>query len=184
MRYWAATHVKGLSPEITLVSEADVFMGRKAALSSQIVRIFGLGIEQGASRHGEAMRARLGSETVARYQRASRGTREAPSALLTGVCDLKRINGKVVQMALWESDQPIVPKKRGNACGGKELAEEPLGPGYIHRTKRRVKDGNKTGPITYPGNNRAVLLKSRMSGERENLVSGSVRGLIAASGRR
>jgi hypothetical protein len=35
--------------------------------------------------------------------------------------------------------------------------------------------------ITYPENDREVLLKSRM---RENLKSGSVRGLIAASGRR
>jgi len=84
-------------------------------------------------------------------------------------------------MALWESDQPIVPEKRGNARGGKELADEPLGQGYIHRTKRRVKDGNKTGPITYPENHREVLLKSQM---RENLTSGSVRGLIAAFGRR
>jgi len=55
------------------------------------------------------------------------------------------------------------------------------GQGHIHRTKRRIKDGNKTGLITYPLKGRVVLLKSRM---RENLKSGSVRGLIAASGRR
>ena len=90
-------------------------------------------------------------------------------------------SGEIVQTALWESDQLIVPKKRGNACGGKGLAVEPLGQGHIYRTKRRVKDGNKTGLITYPVNGREVLLKSRM---RENLKSGSVRGLIAASGRR
>ncbi len=41
-------------------------------------------------------------------------------------------------------------------------------------------DGNETGLITYPENDRVVLLKSRMRG---NLKSGSVRGLIAASGR-
>jgi hypothetical protein len=58
--YWAATHVKGLSPEITLVSEADVFMGRKAALSSPVVRISSFGIEQGALGHGKVMRARRG----------------------------------------------------------------------------------------------------------------------------
>jgi hypothetical protein len=52
-----------------------------------------------------------------------------------------------------------------------------LGQGHIHRTKRQIKDGNKTGLITYPLNNRAVLLKSRMW---ENLKSDSVRGLIAA----
>ncbi len=71
--------------------------------------------------------------------------------------------------------------KQGNAYGGKGLAVEPLGLGHIHRTKRRVKDGNKTGLITYPENGREVLLKSRM---RENIKSGSVRGLIAASGRK
>ena len=64
-------------------------------------------------------------------------------------------------MAFWESDQPIVPEKWGNARGEKELADEPWGQGHIHHTKRRVKDGNKTGPITYPENNREVLLKSR-----------------------
>jgi len=64
---------------------------------------------------------------------------------------------------------------------GKGLAVEPLGQGHIHRTKRRVKDGNKTGHITYPENDRGVLLKSLMRG---NLKSGSVRELIAASGRR
>jgi hypothetical protein len=61
------------------------------------------------------------------------------------------------------------------------MAVKSLGQGHIHRTKRRVKDGNKTGLITYPKSDRVVLLKSRM---RENLKSGSVRGLIAASGRR
>jgi hypothetical protein len=40
---------------------------------------------------------------------------------------------------------------------------------------------NKTGLIIYTMNGRAVLPKSRM---RENLKSGSVRGLIAASMRR
>jgi len=89
------------------------------------------------------------------------------------------MNGKILQMTLWESDQLIVPRKQGNACGGKGLAVEPLGQGHIHRTKRRVKDGNKTGLITYPENDRVVLLKSRM---RENLKSGSVRGLIVTSG--
>jgi hypothetical protein len=79
------------------------------------------------------------------------------------------------------TDQFIVPEKRGNARGGKGLAVEPLGQGHIHRTKRRINDGNKTELITYPLKVRMVLLKSRM---RENLKSCSVRGLIAASGRR
>jgi hypothetical protein len=71
--------------------------------------------------------------------------------------------------------------KRGNARGRKGLAVEPLDQGHIHRTKRRIKDGNKTGLITYLVNGREVLLKSQM---RENLKSCSVRGLIAASRRR
>jgi hypothetical protein len=37
------------------------------------------------------------------------------------------------------------------------------------------------GLITYPENDREVLRKSRI---RKNIKSGSVRGLIAASGRR
>jgi hypothetical protein len=115
--------------------------------------------------HGKAMRARRCLGTVARYQTDIMGTREAPSVLLTGVCAIKPINGKLVQTTLWESDQFIVPEKRGNACREKELAVEPLGQGHIHRTKRRVKGGNKTGLITYPENDREVLLKSRM---REN----------------
>jgi len=75
----------------------------------------------------------------------------------------------------------MVPVKRGNTLGGKGLAVEPLGQGHIHRTERQVKDGNKTGLITYPENGGVVILKSRM---RENLKTGSVRGLITASGRR
>ncbi|MFZ2070059.1 MAG: hypothetical protein WAV32_00310, partial [Halobacteriota archaeon] len=59
-------------------------------------------------------------------------------------------------------DQLIVPKQHGNARGGKRLAVEPLGQGHIHRTKRRVKDGNKTGLITYPLKSGEVLLKSGM----------------------
>jgi len=70
--------------------------------------------------------------------------------------------------------------KRGNAYGGQGIAVEPLGRERIHSTNRLVKDGNKTGLTTYPVN-KEVLLKSRM---RENLKSCSVRGLIAASGRR
>ena len=75
----------------------------------------------------------------------------------------------------------IVPKKRDNACGWKGLEVEPLGQGHIHRIKRWVKDGNKTVLTTYPINDEEVLLKSQMS---ENVTSGSVRGLIAASGRK
>jgi hypothetical protein len=59
------------------------------------------------------------------------------------------MNGEALQTACWESDQFIVLWKQGNSCGGKGLAEEPLGQGHIFRTQMRVKDGNKTGLITY-----------------------------------
>jgi hypothetical protein len=58
------------------------------------------------------------------------------------------------------------------------LAGEPLGQGHIFCSQRQAKDVNKTGLITYPVNGGGVLLKSRI---RENLKSGSVRELIAAS---
>ena len=181
MGYWAATQVKGLSPEIFIVPEADVVHlteGSTLIADSPNLQSWNIAGSSGTWRGDESP---AGSETVARYQMDIMGTREGQSVLLTGVCAIKPIDGKIVQTTLWESDQFIVPLKRGNARGGKGLAVEPLGQGHIHRTKRRIKDGNKTGLITYPENDREVLLKSRM---RENLKSGSVRGLIAASGRR
>ena len=171
MGYWAATQVKGLSPEIFIVSVADVVHVTEGSTL----------VTASLNRTWRGDESLTGSETVARYQMDIMGTRETQSVLLTGVCPIKPINGKIVQMTLWESDQFIVPEKQGNACRGKGLAVEPLGQGHIHRTKRRVKGGNKTGLITYPLKGGEVLLKSRM---RENLKSGSVRGLIAASGRR
>jgi hypothetical protein len=78
------------------------------------------------------------------------GTRETQDALLKGVCDIKPINGKILQTAFRESDQFVVPLKQGNSCGGKGLTDELLRQGYIFRTLMRVKDGNKTVLITYP----------------------------------
>jgi hypothetical protein len=67
-----------------------------------------------------------GSKTVAWYQTVTMGTRETQYALLdlptgAGVCAIKPMNGKIPQIAYWESDQFIVPLKQGNACGGKGL---------------------------------------------------------------
>ena len=95
-----------------------------------------------------------GSKTVACYQTEIMGTREAQYALFVlligaGVCAIKPMNGKISQMAYWESDQFIVLMKQGNACGGKGLTVEPLRQGHIFRTQIRVKDGNKTVLITY-----------------------------------
>ena len=181
MGYWAATQVKGFSPEIFIVSVVDVVHltedSTLAAVSPNL-QSWNIAGSAGTWRGDESP---TGSKTVARYQMDIMGTRESQSVLLWGVCAIKPMNGKIVQTTLWESDQLIVLMKQGNACGGKGLAVEPLSPRHIYRTKRRVKDGNKTGLITYQENDREVLQKSRM---RENLKSGSVRGLIAAFGRR
>ena len=64
--------------------------------------------------------------------------------------------GKILQTTLWGSDQFIVPSKQGNSCGGRGLAEEALRQGHIFHTQMRVKDGNKTGLITYLINDREV----------------------------
>jgi hypothetical protein len=148
------------STEIHIVSEADVVHVMEGCTP--------IAASLNGSWQGDASPA--GSKTVARYQMDIMGTREGQSVPLTGVCPIKPVDGKIVQTTLWESDQFIGPEKQGNACRGKGLAVEPLGQRHIHRTKRRITDGNKTGLITYPVNNREVLLKSRM---RENLRGGS-----------
>jgi hypothetical protein len=171
MGYWAATQVKGLSHEIFIVPEADVVHVTECC-------IFIADSLNGSLRGDESP---AGSETVAWHQMDIMGTREGQSVPLTEVCAIKSIKGKIIQTTLGESYQFVVPEKQGNARGGKGLAVERLGQGHIHRTRRRIKNGNKTGHITYPVNDMEVLLKSRM---RENIKSCSVRGLIAASWRK
>ena len=117
MGYWAATQVKGLSSEITIVSVADAFHSAEGSILITIIR-------QGDENPTE-------SKTVARYQRDSVGTREAQGVLHYGVCNSKPIDGELLQMALWESDQPIVPMKQGNACGGKGVGRRTIGVGTL-----------------------------------------------------
>jgi hypothetical protein len=95
----------GLSPEIFIIPEADVVL-----LTEGCILIFD---SPNGTWQGDAIP--VGSETVAWYQMDIRGTRETQSVLLTGVCPIKPINGKIVQTTLWESDPLIVPLKRGNA---------------------------------------------------------------------
>ena len=108
-RYWAVTQVKGLSPEITIVPMADaVHLAEGSILISD-------------NRRGDKSTA--GSKTTARYQKDKVGTRETQGVpQKQGVCITKPIDGKVRQMTLWESDQSIVVRKQGNACGAKGLA--------------------------------------------------------------
>nr|QNO57740.1 hypothetical protein GBAFDLPJ_00034 [Methanosarcinales archaeon ANME-1 ERB7] len=112
MGYWAATQVKGLSHEITIIPEADVVVLTEGStlIADSLISTW----------QGDASPA--GSKTVARYQKDIMQTREAQSVLLTGVCPIKPINGKTVQTTLGESDQSIVPETQGNACRGKGLA--------------------------------------------------------------
>ncbi|MCW3134681.1 MAG: group II intron reverse transcriptase/maturase [Methanophagales archaeon] len=122
MGYWAATQVKGFSPKIHVVSEADVVHlteGSILVAVSPNLQSSNIAGSDGTWRGDESP---MGSKTVARYQMDIMGTREGQSVLLTGVCAIKPINGKIVQTTLWESDQLIVPLKWGNAHGGKELA--------------------------------------------------------------
>ncbi len=70
-----------------------------------------------------------GSKTVAWYQTETMGTRESQYALPVGVCDFKPMNGKILQIAFWESDQSIVLLNQGNACGEKGLTEVCLASG-------------------------------------------------------
>ena len=95
-----------------------------------------------------------------------------------GVCDIKPMDGKTSQMTLWESDQFIVPRKQGNACGGKGLAGVHC---YDRETLPILRDGQGVSPKLASITLRVeeVLLKSRM---RENLTSGSVRGLYSHFG--
>jgi hypothetical protein len=84
MGYWAATQVKGLSPEIVVVSEVDVVkMTEDSTLiavnpdlvSCDLTRALGYW-------RGDA--STTGSETVARYQKDIVGTREAQNVLPKG----------------------------------------------------------------------------------------------------
>lgn len=109
-RYWATgTKPKELSPEITIIGKADALHFVEGRIAASV--------------KGKEVAVSPGSKTVARYQTASMGTRETRGALFKGVWSTKSENGKVSQMAPWESDQPILPEKQGNACGGKGLAE-------------------------------------------------------------
>jgi len=47
-------------------------------------------------------------------------------------------------MGPWQSEQPIVPVKLGNASGGKGLAREPWEWGHFLHTQRWIKEVNKT----------------------------------------
>jgi len=106
---WAAgDKPKVLSPEITSIGKADKLHFLEGRIAPSI--------------KGKEVAASPGSKAGARGEKDSAGTRETHSIPLAGVWTAKPENGKVVQMMLWESDQPIVASKQGNSCRAKGLA--------------------------------------------------------------
>lgn len=108
-RCWAVTKVKGLSPEITIIPEAEAV---HLAEGSNLI-----------SDKGQGGKNLAGSETTARNQKDRIGTRETQSVPRgQGVCNTEPINGEVRQMTFWESDQSIVARKSRKRDGAKGLA--------------------------------------------------------------
>ncbi len=131
--------VKVISPEIPMILEADVLRVTEGSNhSTDIKQLQSWDIaESPATRQGDV--SPTGSKTAAWYQMENMGTRETQDALPKGVCDIKPINGKILQIAFWESDQFVVLLKQGNSCGGKGLTEVrvTLGSHLTHTEVRR-----------------------------------------------
>ena len=123
--------MKVISPEILMILEADVVCVTEGSIHTTVsLNLLSWNIAgSSGTRQGDMSPA--GSKTVAWHQTETMGTREVQYALLTesGVCDVKPMNGESSQMAYWESDQPILPLKQGNSCGGKGLTEVRWTPG-------------------------------------------------------
>ena len=163
MRYRATTQVKVLSPEILVVPVAEAFPYAAGNILVTVMR-------------GDANLA--GSKSVARYQRVSIGTRETHDVPARVWANKPPINGKEAQMASWESDQLVVVKKQGNACGAKGLAGRPRSRDTSSGHGTGAKKTTKLVSMTYSTEGEEVVLKSRM---REICKSGSVRGLVVDS---
>ncbi len=130
--------VKVISSEILSILEADVIRvteGSNHTTDIEHLQSWNIA-ESSATRQGVV--SPTGSKTVAWYQTETMGTRETQYALPKGVCDIKPINGKILQIAFWESDQFVVLLKQGNACGGKGLTEVRVTSGS-HQTHSEVK---------------------------------------------
>ena len=165
MRYRATTKVKVLSPEISVVPVAEAFPCTAGNILVTAMR-------------GDANLA--GSKSVARYQRVNIGTRETHDAPARVWATKPLLNGKVTQMASWESDQLVVVMKQGNACGAKGLAGEPRSRDTFSGLRTGPRKSTKLDSMTYSTEGEEVVPKSRM---REICKSGSVRGLMMDSER-
>ncbi len=131
--------VKVISPEIPMILEADVIRVTEGSNhSTDIKHLQSWKIaESSATQRGDV--SPTGFKTAAWYQMENMGTRETQDALPKRVCDIKPINGKILQIAFWESDQFVVLLKQGNSCGGKGLTEVrvTLGSHLTHSEVRR-----------------------------------------------
>src|SRR5450756_2207042 len=130
--------VKVISPEIPMILEADVLRVTEGSNhSTEIKHLRSWNIAESCERQGDV--SPTGSKTAAWYQMETIGTRETQNALSKGVCDIKPINGKILQTAFRESDQFVVLLKQGNSCGGKGLTEVrvTLGSHLTHTEVRR-----------------------------------------------
>jgi len=166
MGHWATTQVKGLSPEITIISVADV--------------VHLCGRQNSHNRYWQGYASPTGSETVARCQMDGIGTRETHS-VPEGVWVTKLEESKAIQMTLWESDKPIVVMKQSNVCGAKGFTGRPLEGDTTVSLRPGVQLSTKPNPMTCLTEDREVFLKSRV---REICTHGSVRGFIMDSERR
>ncbi|MBI5555119.1 MAG: hypothetical protein HY920_04635 [Elusimicrobia bacterium] len=161
--YRATTQVKGLSPEITIVSEAEVFHLTEGSILIS------------ANRQGDKNLA--GSETVALYQKDTIGTWEN-QYIPIWVCNHKPINGEDLQMIYWWSDKSIVAMKSRNRDGAKGLTRRPMEGDTTARRRTGQQLSTKPKTMTYTNVCKKVFLKSRV---REICKHGSVRGFMVSS---
>jgi hypothetical protein len=131
--------VKVISPEILMILEADVICvteGSNHTTDIKHLQSWEIAESYAIQRSDVSP---TGSKTAAWYQMETMGTRETRYALPKGVCDIKPINGKILQIAFRESDQFIVLLKQGNSCRGKGLTEVrvTLGSHQTHPEVRR-----------------------------------------------
>ena len=165
-RYWASTQVNVLSPEITIMSDADSFHieGRR---NSQY-------------RNGEGLRDRRGLRQLHGIKRIVCGTWEN-QYIPERVCNHKLINSEDLQMIYWWSDKFIVAKKFRNGNGAKGLTGRLPEWDTTARHRAGLQLSTKLKPMTCSWKDREVFLKSRV---RENCKHGSVRGFMVFSERR
>lgn len=174
MGYRATTQAKGLSPEIPVISEVGI------PFSNGMMKADAVHLAVGSSLITvmRGYKTPTGSETVARYQKDSIGTWESHNVLekvwvAAMAVAYKPEEGKAIQMALWQSDKPIVALKSRNGDRAKGLT------GRGPPLKTKVRDyGLK---VFQHIEGEEAFLKSRVW---EIYKHGSVRGFIVDSKRR